>query len=69
MARFSVDCETCSFTAEASSVTAALSEERAHRREQGVDHRVTIERRPRGRERPPVRHDRNRTTTDRSTDR
>jgi hypothetical protein len=52
MARFSVDCETCSFTAEAPSVAAALSEERAHRREQGVDHRVTIERRPRARDRP-----------------
>ncbi|WP_436909084.1 hypothetical protein [Halosimplex marinum] len=54
MARFSVDCETCSFTAEAPSVAAALSEERAHRREQGVEHRVTIERRSRRRERTPV---------------
>ncbi|WP_436930741.1 hypothetical protein [Halosimplex halobium] len=52
MARFSVDCETCSFTAEAPSVAAALSEERAHRREQGVEHRVTIERCSRRRERP-----------------
>ncbi|QLH81714.1 hypothetical protein [Halosimplex pelagicum] len=54
MARFSVDCETCSFTAEAPTVAAALSAERAHRREQGVEHRVTIERRPRDRERPLV---------------
>ncbi|QPV64200.1 hypothetical protein I7X12_06135 [Halosimplex litoreum] len=52
MARFSVDCETCSFSAEAPSVAAALSEERAHRREQGVEHRVTIERRSRARARP-----------------
>lgn len=51
MARFSVDCETCSFATEAASVAAALSEERAHRCDRGEDHRVTIERRPRARER------------------
>ena len=57
MPRFSVDCDTCSFTAEAGSVAEALSAERAHRREYTVEHRVTIERRPRACERPPMEGD------------
>jgi|GEM_PF-6848106 len=57
MARFSVDCRTCAFTAEAASVAEALSVERAHKREHSVEHRVTIERCQRARERPPVNHD------------
>ncbi|WP_167837350.1 hypothetical protein [Halosimplex halophilum] len=57
MARFSVDCDTCSFATEAGSVAEALSAERAHKRDQGVEHRVTIERCVDTRERPTARHD------------